>query len=116
MEKKMTEKKMTDEKKVRDAAMECGRAQGQEVACFVADGFRRGAEWAQREFLSHLWHGASEEPQGYNKWVIIKYDNHPYISTYQVKKNEHWENLTKGCPSFHWLYLDDLLPEEGGAE
>lgn len=39
-----------------------------------------------------------------------------YFPTHQVKKNEHWENLTKGCPSFHWLYLDDLLPEEGGAE
>ncbi len=77
-------------------------------------GFKAGAQWAQRELLSHLWHGASEEPQGYNKWVIIKYDSHPYISTHQVKKNEHWENMTKGCPSFHWLYLDDILPEKGG--
>ena len=75
-------------------------------------GFIAGAEWAQKEFTNSLWHDASEEPKGFNEWIIIKYDKYSYIVTHQVKEEDHWDNMAKHSPSFHWCYLSDICVRE----
>ena len=67
-------------------------------------------------FFDSLWHKGEEKPKLYNKWIIFKYDNFDYVSTYQVRKYGDWVNMTKGWPSFHWMYVDDFLPKEEGEE
>ena len=44
-----------------------------------------GAKWAINDFLKELWHPASEEPEGYNEWVLLRYNIGDYYSLAQVK-------------------------------
>lgn len=76
-----------------------------------------GAKWAINEFLKDLWHPAEEEP------------NHEAIRTYilgeteasesgtlpmLLRPNTNWKEFVVSHSVTHWLYVDDLLPKEGG--
>lgn len=79
--------------------------------------FKDGARWAINEFLKDLLHPNSEEP------------NHEAIRTYILGKtkasesgvlpmllrpNTNWKEFVVSHGVTHWLYVDDLLPKEGG--
>ena len=78
-----------------------------------------GAKWAINEFLKGLWHHAEEEP------------NHEAIRTYilgetkasesgvlpmLLRPNTNWKEFVVSHGVTHWLYVDDLLPKEGGEQ
>lgn len=75
-----------------------------------------GAKWAINEFLKNLWHSASEEPEGYNEWILLRYNVGDYYSLAQVKDFKSWKGFVERAPIEKWLYLDDLFPEEGGEQ
>lgn len=85
----------------------------------IEDSFITGAKWAINEFLKNLWHPAEEEP------------NHESIRTYILGKtkasesgvlpmllrpNTNWKEFVVSHGVTHWLYVDDLLPKEGGKQ
>lgn len=75
-----------------------------------------GAKWAIKEFLKDLWHSASEEPEGYNEGILLRYNVGDYYSLAQVKDFKSWKGFVERAPIEKWLYLDDLFPEEGGEQ
>lgn len=79
----------------------------------IKDDFTAGANWALQEFKT-LWHDTSEEPEGYDEWVLLHYSVGNYYSLQQVTNIRSWENFVKNIPIESWCYIDDLLPKEGG--
>lgn len=82
---------------------------------FFEYGFQRGYNRA----LMDLWHHAEEEP------------NHESIRTYilgetkasesgvlpmLLRPNTNWKEFVVSHGVTHWLYVDDLLPKEGGNQ
>lgn len=78
------------------------------------DGFNAGAKWAINEFLKDLWHPASDEPKGYDEWILLHYSVGNYYSLAQVKDFKFWKGFVEKMPIDGWLYIDDLFPKEGG--
>lgn len=78
--------------------------------------FKEGAKWAINEFLKDLWHHASEEPEGYNEWILLRYNVGDYYSLAQVKDFKSWKGFVERAPIEKWLYIDDLFPKEGGNQ
>ena len=78
-------------------------------------GFKKCAKWMQEEFLKDLWHPTNEEPREFTE-VLAEAKITESIKTYiSFKRNnalfKNWDtNIT--C----WLYIDDLLPKEGGKQ
>lgn len=114
---------MIDEKKIEEAAVKSTNyLKG--ICDFTVinaseEGFKAGAKWAINEFLKDLWHPAEEEP------------NHEAIRTYILGKtkasesgvlpmllrpNTNWKEFVVSHGVTHWLYVDDLLPKEGGEQ
>ena len=75
-----------------------------------------GAKWAINEFLKDLWHQTNKEPEGYNEWILLHYNVGNYYSLAQVKDFKSWKGFVEKMPIDGWLYIDDLLPEEGGNQ
>lgn len=82
---------------------------------FFEYGFQRGYNRA----LKDLWHPAEEEP------------NHESIRTYilgetkasesgvlpmLLRPNSNWKEFVISHGVTHWIYVDDLLPKEGGNQ
>lgn len=88
-------------------------------------GFREGANWAINEFLKDLWHPASEKPnikQG-ECYVtcLVKFKNGSTELCAYFRTQEGWVCDDMSPKDFKrnfkgWLYIDDLLPKEGGDE
>lgn len=73
-----------------------------------------GAKWAINEFLKDLWHQTNKEPEGYDEWILLHYNVGNYYSLAQVKEFKSWKGFVENMPIDGWLYIDDLLPKEGG--
>ena len=73
-----------------------------------------GAKWAINELLKDLWHPASEEPEGYDEWILLHYSVGNYYSLSQVKSFKSWKEFVDRAPIENWLYIDDLFKKEGG--
>ena len=73
-----------------------------------------GAKWAINELLKDLWHPASEEPKGYNEWILLHYNVCNYYSLSQVLDFKSWKGFVERAPIKEWLYIDDLFQKEGG--
>lgn len=73
-----------------------------------------GAKWAINELLKYLWHPASEEPKGYNEFILLHYNVGNYYSLSQVLYFKSWKEFVERAPIKEWLYIDDLFPKEGG--
>ena len=116
---------MIDDKKIEEAARYyCNnRYPASQDVPFIAEGFRKGARWAINEFLENLWHPADEEPKknrlvltdtrsimnkDYICWTIVKLTGNGFV--------RNWSNYAKVTKITSWLYLDDLLPKEGGKQ
>lgn len=80
--------------------------------CFFEYGFRRGYNRA----LKNLWHPASEEPVGYDEWILLHYNVGNYYSLAQVKEFKSWKGFVERAPIEEWLYIEDLLAKEGGEQ
>lgn len=74
------------------------------------------AKWMQEEFLKDLWHQTDEEPEGYNEGILLAYSIGDYYSLAQVKDFKSWKGFVEKAPIEKWLYIDDLLPKEGGEQ
>lgn len=79
---------------------------------FFEYGFQRGYNRA----LKDLWHPVSEEPEGYNEGILLRYNVGDYYSLAQVKDFKSWKEFVERAPIEKWLYLDDLFPKEGGNQ
>lgn len=116
---------MIDDKKIEEAATmasisdtEKGRVREGYVINALSDhenGFREGyiegAKWAINEFLKDLWHPASEEAKRHS-YIMFKTANNNGFETEYIDCS--WKTLARCFQITQWLYIDDLLPKEGG--
>lgn len=110
---------MTDSKEINIAA----RAQVlskhiNETAYFQLrsiEDFKDGAHWAINEFIKNLWHPASEEPKfGKGKLLVLINGGVSILNVGFVL--DQLRNLHNIYGIEGWLYLNDLLPKEGGEQ
>ena len=114
---------MIDDKKIEEAANKhieteyarynSGEVEDEMICLRGKDSFKEGAKWAINEFLKDLWHPASEEPEGYNEGILLRYNVGDYYSLAQVKDFKSWKGFVERAPINKWLYIDDLLPKKG---
>ena len=105
---------MIDDKKIEEAAKQHSEESyisGYFQACYK-DAFMEGAKWMQEEFLKDLWHPADEMPNENNEVICVDKDSRTI--TYNGIAN--WWAFCRTHDVTHWLYVDDLLPKEGGEQ
>lgn len=85
---------------------------------FFEYGFQRGYNRA----LKDLWHPASEIPSE-GKPLIVEYSITDTIKDYTSLKRLNnsyvywdWVSYVESANITRWLYIDDLLPKEGGNQ
>ena len=116
---------MIDKNKIKSAAQGyCDATYGTlNTDPFIAEAFRKGANWAINEFLKDLWHSIEEEPKhdkqityvrinGIAKTIILNEEADKYNNT----PSQIWHNICKNYKVACWFYINDLLPKEGGEE
>ena len=111
---------MIDKNKIKSAAQGyCDATYGTlNTDPFIAEAFRKGANWAINEFIKDLWHPASEEPIEFAE-VLAEAKITESINTYlSFKRNDalfkNWNAYSSGANITRWLYIDNLFPKEGG--
>ena len=115
---------MLNDKKIEEVAKQ--HAEGAFIseywqACYK-EGFVDCAKWIQEEFLKDLWHPASEEPKKVKNLLLettYEYGKPIYhLIKYMPNGNNvcAWKEWYKGAHISRWLYIDDLLPKEGGEQ
>ena len=105
---------MIDDKKIEETAKQHSEESyisGYFQACYK-DAFTEGAKWIQEEFLKNLWHPADEMPNRNNEVICVDKDSRTI--TYNGIVN--WWAFCRTHDVTHWLYVDDLLPKEGGEQ
>lgn len=80
-------------------------------ACYK-DGFIDCAQWIQEEFLKDLWHPSSEEPK--KGRVFLYKTTFKGYGLNQIIDGNEWKYIIKYQKATQWLYIDDLLPKNGG--
>lgn len=115
---------MIDNKKIEEAALgycaKCSDITNRNVdldedECVdLYNGFIDGAKWSINELFKNLWHPASEEPEGYDEWILLHYSAFNYYSLSQVKYFKSWKEFVERAPIENWIYIDDLFQKEGG--
>ena len=107
---------MIDDKKIEEAAKQHAEKifiSGYWQA-FYMEGFMGYAKWMQEEFLKNLWHPASEEPK---KGRVFLYKTvFKGYGLNQIINGNEWKYIIKYQKATKWLYIDDLLPKEGGEQ
>lgn len=114
---------MIDEKKIKQAAIECADEYyfldfGKDREETNREIFVRGAHWAINEFLEDLWHDASEEPK-VSKWIVTRFLNDDNDLAYEVDLNVNirdWKTYVQQYRIVKWLYIDDILSKKGGKK
>lgn len=66
----------------------------------------------KEEFIKDLWHPADEMPNENNEVICVDKDSRTI--TYDGIAN--WWAFCRAHDVTHWLYVDDLLPKEGGEQ
>ena len=105
---------MIDDKKIEEAAKQHSEESyisGYFQACYK-DAFIEGTKWMQEEFLKDLWHPVDEMPNENNEVICVDKDSRTI--TYNGIAN--WWAFCRTHDVTHWLYVDDLLPKEGGEQ
>lgn len=109
---------MIDDKKIEDAAKSLRKDFNDDVTqgFLVEFGFEKGAKWAIDEFLKDLWHDESEKPIMSEHGMIIVELNDITACKYSLwRSTTTYETLCNNKGYIRrWLYLNDLLPNEGG--
>lgn len=121
---------MIDDKKIEAAAnrhieteyarYNSGEVEEEMICLRGKDSFKEGAKWAINELLNNLWHPASEKPRWFAE-VLAEAKITESIKTYiSFKRNDalfkNWDAYSSGANITRWLYIDDLLPKEGGEQ
>ena len=109
---------MIDKNKIKSAAQGyCDATYGTlNTNPFIAEAFRKGANWAINEFLKDLWHPNTEEPDKSKSDIItLGFDNDAFL---QFKESifwnkESWRHSISRCQITKWAYLSNILPKEG---
>ena len=73
-----------------------------------------GIHWAIEHFLNNLWHDSQEEPK-LNKEILVDWRTQNRGIMYLQTKLKNWKKLSDQEIK-RWLYVDDLLPKEGGKQ
>ena len=73
-----------------------------------------GIHWAIEHFLNDLWHDSQEEPK-LNKEILVDWRTENRGIMYLQTKLKNWKKLSNQEIK-RWLYVDDLLPKEGGKQ
>lgn len=107
-------KRMIDDMTIKEASFEFndGELTSDKLnrAAFVC-----GAKWMQEEFLKDLWHPASKEPKfGKGRLLVLINGGVSILNVGFVL--DQLRNLHNIYGIEGWLYLDDLLPKEGGEK
>lgn len=113
---------MIDDKKIEAAARRYSEVTDcdKQEALLIEEGFKEGAKWAINEFLKDLWHPASEEPKKVKNLLLettYEYGKPIYLLIKYMPNGNNicaWREWYKGAHISRWLYIDDLLPKEGG--
>lgn len=107
---------MIDDKKIEEAARYyCNnRYPASQDAPFIAEGFRHGAKWAINELFKNLWHPSSEKPK--KECVFLYKTIFDGYGLNQIIDGNEWKYIIKYQKATQWLYIDDLLPKEGGEQ
>ena len=105
---------MINDKKIEDAAKSLRKDFNDDVTqgFLVEFGFEKGAKWAINELLKDLWHPVSGRPRR-NTTCLVQIKDCIFETFYD---SAEWEFCVKGCNITRWLYIDDLLPKEGGKQ
>lgn len=85
-----------------------------------------GAKWVISEFLKDLWHPASEKPAD-NEYILVEstfgstsYElslgMYYYIDECDEYHGDSWEVQAAKQRVTRWLYVNDILPKEGGEQ
>ena len=91
----------------------------------IAEAFKEGAKWAINEFIKDLWHPASEKPNIKQReccvTCLVKFKNGSTELCVYFRNPEGWVCDDMSPKDFKrnfkgWLYIDDLLPKEGGEQ
>ena len=111
---------MIDDDKIVKAASELCDYGSIHDSEYRIEGFKKCAKWMQEEFLKDLWHPANEEPREFAE-VLAEAKITESIKTYiSFKRNDalfkNWDAYSSGANITRWLYIDDLLPKEGGEK
>ena len=102
---------MIDDKKIEEAAFE-EYPLNSDGNIIGRNGFKEGANWAINELIKDLWHPSSEKPKK-GRVFLYKTTFDGYGLNQIIDRNE-WEYIIKYQKATQWLYIDDLLPKEGG--
>lgn len=105
---------MIDDKKIEEIAKQ--HAEGAFIsetwqACYK-EGFMDCARWMQEEFLKDLRHPNTEEPK-HHSYIMFKTANNEFEIEYI---DCSWERFVRVFKITQWLYVEDLLPKEGGEQ
>lgn len=104
---------MIDEKKIKEAAFE-EYPLNSDGNIIGRNGFKDGAKWAINESLKDLWHPSSEKPK---KGRVFLYKTiFKGYGVNQIIDGNEWKYIIKYQKATQWLYIDDLLPKEGGEQ
>ena len=106
---------MIDKNKIKSAAQGyCDATYGTlNTDPFIAEAFRKGANWAINEFLKDLWNPVSKEPEKFRK-ILYTGGSIDTTDTTMLIINNSWDTKVCLLKIKKWCYIDDLFPKEGG--
>ena len=106
---------MIDKNKIKSAAQGyCDATYGTlNTDPFIAEAFRKGANWAINEFLKDLWHPVSKGPEKFRK-ILYTGGSIDTTDTTMLIINNSWDTKVCLLKIKKWCYIDDLFPKEGG--
>ena len=119
---------MIDKNKIKSAAQGyCDATYGTlSTNPFIAEAFRKGANWAINEFLKNLWHPFNEVPTRKSSNILLFFESYStgteddydeYFDLAYTREGftqETWkEFVNAGGIPFKWCYIDNLFPKEG---
>ena len=108
---------MIDKNKIKSAAQGyCDATYGTlNTNPFIAEAFRKGANWAINEFLKDLWHPNTEEPDKSESDIItLSFGDDAYLHFKEsvLWNKESWRHSISRCQITKWAYLSNILPKE----
>ena len=106
---------MIDKNKIKSAAQGyCDATYGTlNTDPFIAEAFRKGANWAINEFLKNLWYPVSKEPEKFRK-ILYTGGSIDTTDTTMLIINNSWDTKVCLLKIKKWCYIDDLFPKGGG--
>lgn len=112
---------MIDDKKIEEAARRYSEVTDcdKQEALLIEEGFKEGAEWAISEFLTRLWHPASEVPRNDNGKILAFSKEIGYRKLYDMNAmldetdcytyQDMWENEVNKYRLSDWIFVEELF-------